>query len=228
MTVVDSRKIGSITFTAEGVPDVTVLLDNQPVQVVSGYGGWTVVNRQRRVGLTVWEGKDPLRMSVPVLFDGLNSGVSQEIPISHLSRMALPPTAGGEPPTVKYTGWVVPKPGPTAWVIENLQWGTNVIWDFAANGVMVRLRQDCIVNLLQYVADDRLALKNIAVGQAPGTGASKTGWPKHYTVATGDTLQKIAAKFYKDSSKWHKIATANNIRDGSKLTKGRKLIIPAP
>jgi nucleoid-associated protein YgaU len=103
-----------------------------------------------------------------------------------------------------------------------------VIWTIAQNGVTARLRQDCVVNLLQYVADDRLALKNIAVGQAPGSGPSKTGWPKHYTVATGDTLQKIAAKFYKDSGKWSKIATANHIRDGSKLTKGTKLIIPAP
>jgi hypothetical protein len=227
-TAFNERKVASVTFTAEGIPSVTVLLDTTPVTIASGYGGWTVVSRQRRVGLTVWEGKDPLRMSIPVLFNGYEDGLSVEVPISHLSRMALPPTGGGEPPTVTYSSQVVPKPGPTVWVIENLQWGTNVLWGFSSNGVMARLRQDCVVNLLQYVADDRLALKNVAVGQAAGTGASKTGWPKRYTVATGDTLQKIAAKEYGDSGKWNKIATANGIRDGSSLKKGTVLTIPAP
>lgn len=226
MTVAAQYKI---TFTASGVPTVTVVMDSDPVQVQSGYGGWTVISRQRAIGLTVWQGKDPLRMSVPVLFDGVADGTSQEVPISHLSRMALPPTTGGEPPTVKISGSGAPKPGPTDWVIENLQWGTNVLWDFAANGVMARLRQDCVVNLLQYVADDRAALANVAVGSSQGgTTASKSGWPKQYTVKSGDTLQKIASKEYGDSSKWKLIADANNIRDGSSLKAGTTLRIPAP
>lgn len=217
-----------VTFTASGVPSVTVMLGDTPPSVPSGYGGWTVISRERRVGLTQWRGKDPLRMAIPVIFDGLGDKTSQEVPISHLSRMALPPTTGGEPPTVKISGVGLPKPGPTVWVIENLQWGANVIQELSQNGVMCRLRQDCIVNLLQYVADDRVALKNVGVGGVAATGASKGGWPQQYVVKTGDTLQKIAALKYGSSSKWKKIADANGIRDGSTLKKGTTLRIPAP
>jgi LysM repeat protein len=218
-----------VTFSADGIAPVTVLLDETPANIASGYGGWTVVSRDRRVGLTVWNGKDPLRMVVPVLFDGVTSGVSQEVLISRLSRMALPPTTGGEPPVVKCRGMALPNPGPTDWVIENLQWGTNVIVDTAINGVTGRLRQDCVVNLLQYVDEDRVAFKNIQPGRPkPKGGASKKGWPKTYNVKPHDTLQRVAKIYYKNASKWHKIADANGLRDPHNLMGKKTLRIPAP
>lgn len=215
-----------VTFTADGVPSVTVLQDQQPAQVSGGYGGWSVVQRQRRVGLTEWQGVDPIRMQIPVLFDGFADGISQEIAISHLSRMALPPSVGGEPPVVQVRGLAVPKPGPRLWVIETLSWGTNVLWDTSTNGVTVRLRQDCTVGLLQYRADDRTVFSDLA----PATigGKSKAGWPKQYIVQKNDTLQVVAAKYYNDSTKWHKIATANNIRDPRNLVGIITLTVPAP
>lgn len=228
-------KLYTITFSATGISPVTVGLDETPIQISSGYGGWTVVDRQRRVGVTVWNGKDPLRMTVPILFDGIEDGTSQEVAISRLSRMALPPTTGGEPPQVTIAGTGVPKPGPSAWVIESLGWGTNVIRDYATNGVHARLRQDCIVNLLEYRADDKAAFKNLTPGKVhnvsktTSTGSTK-GWPKNYTVKSGDTLAGIAAHEYGDASKWRKIADANNIRDPNvvKNQVGRVLKIPAP
>ena len=42
----------------------------------------------------------------------------------------------------------------------------------------------------------------------------------------GDTLSSIAAKFYRDASKWRKIADANGIRDPKNLKIGQKLRIP--
>lgn len=217
-----------VTITADGVPDVVGLLDSTPVSIPSGYGGWTVINRERRVGLTQWQGKDPLRMAIPILLDGVSDQTSQEFMISHLSRMALPPKGGGEPPVVNVEGRGVPKPGPVDWVIENLQWGSNVVWDFASNGVMARLRQDVVVNLLEYRGDERATFGKLAPGNV--TGKSTTGWPKTYIVKKGDTLQKIAAmkKFYGDASKWKKIADANGIRDPRNLKVGRPLRIPAP
>lgn len=215
-----------VTISANGVPDVIAFMDETPVQVVSGYGGWQVVSRERRIGLTQWQGKDPLRMSVPLLFDGVRSGQGQELAISHLSRMALPPQGGGEPPVVTISGRGVPSPGPTQWVIENLQWGSNVMWDFDDSGVMSRVRQDVVVNLLEYRGDDRVAFRALQPGLKPGKSTS--GWPKTYTVKSGDTLQKIAAHFYKNASKWKQIATANNIRDPKKLKVNSTIRIPAP
>jgi nucleoid-associated protein YgaU len=144
--------------------------------------------------------------------------------------MALPPTSGGEPPQVKISGHSVPKPGPVLWVIENLQWGTNVLSDFASNGVFARLRQDCVISLLEYRADDRVAFKGIKPGAvtASKTSKGKSGWPKTYTVVKGDTLSKIAAKFYGQPSKWSIIAKANNIRDPNNPRVGNVLTIPAP
>lgn len=221
-----------VTFTASGIAPVAVPLGEDPVTIPSGYGGWTVTSRQRRVGLTVWQGKDPIRMSVPILFDGVNDGESQEVAISRLSRMALPPTTGGEPPQVRVSGRGVPSPGPSVWVIENLRWGTNIIRDFAGNGVHARLRQDCVVELLEYRADDIAAFRGLQPGKvtnvAKKTGSSKTGWPKTHVVAKGETLGSIAAHYYHDASKWRKIADANKIRDPNMIKVGQRLRIPAP
>jgi hypothetical protein len=213
-----------ITFSSRGYPDVVVLHDEAPV-VVSGYGGWTTTQRARRVSLTEWQGKDPLKMDVPILFDGLADKDGQEIAITTLSHMALPASEGSEPPVIAIDGPGVPEPGPQDWVIEGIDWGSNVVFDFNDNGFMVRMRQDAVVHLLQYVSDDRIAFKNVTLGSA-----TKRGWPKSYTVKSGDTLQKIAARkdIYHDSTKWSKIATANGLRGSKPLKVGTKLRIPAP
>lgn len=70
-----------------------------------------------------------------------------------------------------------------------------------------------------------------ASGGAKGKGGdqntkSKKTAVKHYVVKKGDTLQGIAHKFYKDTSKWRKIADANNIKHPKLLKVGRKLVIP--
>lgn len=231
MTIIN-RSMYLVTFKAAGIAPVSAMLGADAI-TPSGYGGWTVVSRQRRVGLTIWNGKDPIRMPVPIVFDGVRDGKSQEVLISRLNRMALPPTTGGEPPTITIDGAGVPKPGPTKWVIENIVWGTNVIWDFAGNGVYARLRQDCVVNLLEYRAPDRAALRPLMPGTNKTlTGQSATGWPKTYVIKAGDTLSKIAARFYHDATKWKLIANANKIRDpsivSSKAWVGKRIRIPAP
>jgi hypothetical protein len=228
-----THEMQKVTISAAGISPVVVLLGETPPNIPSGYGGWVVETRSRRVGLTVWNGKDPLRFAVPVLFDGVRDQISQETDISRLSRMALPPTTGGAPPTVQITGRGLQNPGPKIWVIENLVWGDNVIRDFASNGVMARLRQDCVINLLEYRAEDITQFRGIQPGKVTSSKTtastkSTSGWPKTYVVKSGDTLSKIAAHFYGSSSKWHQIANANNIRDPQKLTVGAKLRIPAP
>lgn len=218
-----------IIFTARGIGSVSVLPDATAAQVGSGYGGWQVVSRQRRIGLTTWQGMDPLRMSIPILFDGVIGSTSQEIPISMLSRMGLPPLSGGEPPTLTVKGITVPRPGPVTWTIESLNWGTNVIIDTASNGVTARLRQDCVVNLLQYVADDRVSFKGLQPNsKTTKTGTSQVGWPKTYFVANGDTLKTIAKHFYGDASKWKIIGDANGIRDPKSVQPSTEIRIPAP
>jgi hypothetical protein len=221
-----------VTISSDGFPDVIVLLDATPAQVMGGHGGWTTTARQRKIALTQWQGNDPIRLAVPVIFDSsINDITKQNIAIKNLGLMALPPKGGGEPAiiNIKSDSGALPDPtgkgGKQDWVIENLQWGTNVIKDPG------KTRQDVVINLLEYIDADRVAFANLpsiskhhkghkprkgARGTKDGSqsrGANTHGWPKWYTPKPYDTLPKIAALFYHDSSKWHRIATANLIRD---------------
>jgi|SRR5215831_3560305 len=221
-----------ITFHCEGVGQATAFLDETPITMTGGYGGWTVVSRQRRTGLTMWQGKDPLRLSIPILFDGYANNIGVEMDISRLSRMALPVNEGltAEPPLVTIEGKALPRPGPKFWVVENLQWGTNVIYDFDDTGKMSRLRQDCVVNLMQYVAGDRASFGGLSPTKAGGSKAKpgSKGFQKPRTVKAGDSLSKIANSVYKNPgpNDWKLIAKANGIRDPRHISPGQKLKIP--
>lgn len=50
--------------------------------------------------------------------------------------------------------------------------------------------------------------------------------PKFYTIRKGDTLRKIANRFYGDPGVWRQIAKANNIKDPTRLKVGRKIKLP--
>lgn len=66
-------------------------------------------------------------------------------------------------------------------------------------------------------------------GGAPKSSPSGQTGRKRYTVAKGDTLAKIAVKFYGNASKWRKIYDANRRVIGSNpdvLRVGQKLTIP--
>lgn len=209
-----------INFAAKGMKSVRALRDSTAPAIQSGYGGWEVVARARQRGLTQWNGVDPKRLSIPILFDGIHNGDNQEDEVNKLLRMATPDKY--EPPIVHIEGKGFPEIG-QQWVIEDIAWGSNVIWGTDRHGKDSLLRQDAVVNLMQYVAGDRAAFSKAKPARVGGRV-----WPKHYIVKAGDTLQKIASKFYGNSKKWRIIANANNIRDPSHLKKGRTLKIPQP
>ena len=211
-----------ITFTSSHVDDVRVLKGDGAPKITDGYATWEQVDRPRRRSLTIWRGSAPLRMEVPVMFEGWHGNEGQEHDISKISRMASM-QGQDEPPVVKVHGYGIPIAGPHHWVIEGIDWGDKVIWGHNNKGDLVRLRQDATIKLLQFVADDRTKFSKLAADK-PGGGL----WPKHYIVKRGDKLQKIAARFYHDHTKWKLIARANNIKDPKHLQKGRVLIIPRP
>jgi 5'-nucleotidase len=47
-----------------------------------------------------------------------------------------------------------------------------------------------------------------------------------HTIARGETLWRIARKYYGDGAKWRMIAEYNNIPDPNKLVIGQKLTLP--
>ena len=47
-----------------------------------------------------------------------------------------------------------------------------------------------------------------------------------YQVQVGDTLDRISARYFGDSTRWRDIASLNGIQDPLDLTPGRLLSIP--
>jgi len=135
--------------------------------------------------------------------------------------MALPPRDLAEPPVVRISG-PVPHDDLT-WVITGIEWG-----DVIRNQSGLRVRQRLTLSLLRYSAADRIQLRPAAerARSKPAAAGSSASGGRTYVVKRGDTLSSIAAKFYRDASKWRKIADANGIRDPKNLKIGQKLRIP--
>jgi nucleoid-associated protein YgaU len=216
---------------------VNVLAGEGAANVGAGYGGWEVINRPGREGLVNWVGYEPLRVTVPILFDAVDvpqdqsPGEQIEEQISRLEAMAGRGRRrlGGEPPViyVDAPGSLIPfqmagsdDPSPTRFVIENIDWG-----DALRNRYGNRIRQAAEVTLLHHVTATGLERS-----AAKRSKAGKKGLPTTYTVKKTDTLKRIAKFFYNDPDNWKDIWRANKkkIRDPrAKLKPGLKLRIPA-
>src|SRR5690606_9044739 len=76
------------------------------------------------------------------------------------------------------------------------------------------------------VNDDNLKV----AGQQDAAAASAPAQPAttYYTIEKGDTLSKIASRFYGDAQKYHQIFDANRevIQDPDKIYPGQKIRIP--
>lgn len=168
--------------------------------VLVGVGGrWTVVDRPRRTSFTTWDGNDPYRMDVPILFDGWDDFDSIEAEVALLNEMRLSDDFV-QPPQVRVEG-ALPVKNAT-WVIEAVDFGDNVIW----HENNYRLRQDAVVHLLQFIEADSLVIK------APSTSHI-------HAVRSGETLKSISKDEYGTSKYWSAIQKANKIRDPKKLPK---------
>lgn len=64
------------------------------------------------------------------------------------------------------------------------------------------------------------------VSTATATSSSAPSPQKTYTVVSGDTLWRIAVKYYNDGTQWPKIADANGVKNPRLLQIGTVLTIP--
>ncbi len=82
-----------------------------------------------------------------------------------------------------------------------------------------------------YVDDDNLKVAGEQpAGQAAGRSAAPAAAPKtqYYTIEKGDTLSKIADRYYGDPQKYRELFDANKevIQDPDKIYPGQKIRIP--
>jgi len=104
------------------------------------------------------------------------------------------------------------------WYIESVDFG-DAMYN-PRNSQLVR--QAMTLNLIEAHDGTPYKLKKHKKDKGGNSGKEM------YRVKKGDTLQKIAAKFYGDASKWERIAKANGIKNPRKLDKyvGEKIKIP--
>lgn len=175
--------------------EVTVKLGNGPVTVTpSGYGGWEAVARPQRRALTVWKGRDVLRLSLPLLLDKFlegREGAQVEDEIRVLEQMAgLGDSSDHEPPRLIVEG-ILPhdfsRASENRWVIETLEWGDAI--RRMSDGQ--RVRQEVVLTLMEYTGAD--ALRRLK-------GNAKPAY-RYADVHKGDTLAKLAKREV-GSAKW--------------------------
>ncbi|MEG1971501.1 MAG: LysM peptidoglycan-binding domain-containing protein, partial [Burkholderiaceae bacterium] len=82
-----------------------------------------------------------------------------------------------------------------------------------------------VVSVTFTAASDPVNFRGPLSGGKKGKGGKKG---RKYKVQKGDTLRKLANKFYGSPSKWKIVAKANGIKSATaKLKPGRVLTIPA-
>jgi LysM repeat protein len=209
-----------VTFRTSTL-EVRVLLDAPSPAISGGFGGWEVIDRPKRSGLTRFKGKDPFQQNVAILFDGVEDDEDQEPMIADLMAMTEPRTALETPPQVTVDGTVLRTD--IQWVIQNITFSTdNVIWTMLG-GSPRRLRQPAMVELLEFIDD-----KVILTRPTPAI-ASKSKPAKNIKVPDEATLYSLAIQYYGDPNQYMQIWYLNPTLDPdprAPIPKGINVTIP--
>lgn len=217
--------IGNVLFTA-GALRVEAMLGNGSPQVTQGGGGWQEVERGKRVSLTTWKGRAPLKITVPIMFDRFTEGEQGLSVEAEIKTMETIYGIDGdkEPPTlVMDSAGLIPYDAhghpDKLWVIDGLDWDEPI-----RNGYGNRVRQEGVVTVLEYIKDELLKERSGAKRRASATkaGAKK----KIYTVKKGDTLISIAKKQLGDADRWKEISKLNKNIQPRSLKPKMKLRLP--
>lgn len=185
--------------------------------------GWEVIERARRVGVTEWTGRDPVRIAGPAMIDGLerrdDARVERDCRV--LEKLAGHRRGNTPPPKVFIdANGAVPHDATRAphlqWVIEQIDWG-----DALSDRRGRRLRQFVDLVLLHHNVDEELAgLPAIKKKQSERRG---TGW---VDVRQGDTLKRIATRYGLTKAEVRDAKRINKIRDANALIKKARIKLP--
>jgi hypothetical protein len=209
----DNPKIGRMkVLLAEGSPTLS-----------GGIGGWEAVPRPGRRPLTVWRGpQEPLRLTLPIIFDRLaegRNGGQVEDDIRLLEKMAGLDAGDPEPPKLIVEGELphdYSRARGNRWVIESITWGEAI----RRPGDGKRVRQIAEVVLMLYTADDRLERID---------SPSRPGRYRYVRARRGDTFARIAARELGSRRHGTRLARLNGRRSADvELRAGRRVKLPGP
>lgn len=196
-----------------------VKLGDGPPQITDGFGGWEEVERPHDEPITRWARQPGLRMQLPLLVDNYRQpggGVQRDV--DRILALGRKKDGQKPPPVFRVTG-AVPFSG-SRWVMEQApEMGTALYED----GRLAR--QFLTLNLLSYERSDTAKFR-----KGRGHDGDRDD---RYTVKSGDTLRKIAAKLKPEASNEEQrkyareVGELNGIKDVRRtLNTGRVLRLP--
>jgi len=184
---------------------------------VDGYGGWTVIGRNRRRGLTEWTGNNPLAIEIQFVMDDWKNQLSVEPEMNRLERMAGV-GLDDEPPIVHWDANSMHdyrEASHVDWVIESLEWDTI----FSRNDDGETSRASGTITLRQHIGDEFLS-----------TFHKHRKKSRHSThkVKKGESLMDIAKKELGNANRWPEITRLNpgKVRDPRNPKDGLVLQMP--
>lgn len=176
-----------------------------------GGGGWENVAMPKRGSVSVWRGKNDLRLALEVIFSKFIDGESVMDDVTTLWQMYSPASDTDSPPSVSINaaGKLTPFEA-VPWLIEEFEWG-----DAEANVHGNRSLQRISLTLLEYRRDPRIVR------------TSRHQWPAMVIVKKGWTLKTIASK-YKVPGGWRAIGKIQRppITDPRKVKTGQHIRMP--
>ncbi len=107
--------------------------------------------------------------------------------------------------------------------MDDVQEGFDVTVELKFREYRPHITKKCAVTVSSDGTAAEVSTENV---RETGNSPAPKKTPKKYTVVSGDTLFKIAKKFYGDGSKFKSIASANSIADPDKIKAGQVLTIP--
>lgn len=199
--------------------EIRCYLGETAPKVVDGYGGWTVVARNRRRGMVEWTGNNPIAIEIPFMMDDWEAQKSVEKDMNDLEKMAgIGPPEGPEPPLVHWDAnsqHDAREASHLDWVIEGLEWDTNI----SRNEDGETVRASGTLTLRQFVGDELLSTF---------AKARKKSKNSTHKVKKGESLMTIAKKELGNANRWPEIVRLNPgvVRDPRNPKDGLVLRMP--
>ena len=171
---------------------------------------WSTLDRPGRKPLVVRDGDGVLTMGLSVFLGHADHQETVEAELAKLRRIA----ASGDRVIV---GNLSPlERGP--WRLDDV----TVTGELRQEGTNHITRASVSLSFIE-ASDANPKLGPVSGGKKGGKGKKL---PTTHVVKKGDTLRKLADRYYGEPGKWRVIAKANNIKDPDKLKVGAKLRIP--